>query len=804
MAGIVLALAAVGSAAPGAVELTVQPHDVGLLGNMRPGSWTPIRLTLESRLDRARAVVCQWVLPDADGDQVYAQRTVTLNPGRRQRVWLYGTPPASTRPSEGWLVRVVDEATAGELAQVVVSAPRWLNRLSRAVAVTGALPLGLQAYSQPPDSQWSEHTVTHNETTRLIAGIEPANLPDRWWGLSTLESLVWTPQGGDPAATGVTPQTHDAIRQWVRRGGHLVVVLPAVGQTWTSSPLADLLPPVTMTTLHDALPPDWLGTPANRSELAMQVTALEPQYGGPVATLLRDANRRPLVVAWRAGFGRVTLIGVDLTDPRLARLGLPNGSGLWSAVFGWRGPVLPREFIEQEIAANRMSRPSQRMHVQLDRFLPRGITMHQSATPALVAAIIFFIVYWFAAGPITYALLRDRKRVQHSWSVFAATAALFTMAGWGGAYALRTATPRITHLSVLDIDAADGTARVRSWLSVFVPKHGEIPVRLSDIGDGEPSTANATRDSGTIASPGLDPAQQTNFLDTRRYTLNIAAPGRLTLPIRATAKQLDIQYFGPLTSIANASDTGPTDRWQGPTGEVHVVNGWPAGQLVHYLPGTLRNLRVIYCPGDGVTPWVWQHEKHKHWPAGQALIVTPPRHADRLVRRAARSDDGRVWDAEGYLGRLIAAKTGRGWGGTTPTFSQQQNTGQAQSGSPPGPTNTPAQPAKPLVQVADNEIAQAVEMLSFFNALPEPAFLETDMLKRPANYRRSVGRDLDLTSLTVTPCLILIGYMDSSPLPAPLKVDGKFIGSEGLTVVRWIAPLHDPPRTPRAKRQPNG
>ena len=52
-----------------------------------------------------------------------------------------------------------------------------------------------------------------------------------------------------------------------------------------------------------------------------------------------------------------------------------------------------------------------------------------------------------------------------------------------------------------------------------------------------------------------------------------------------------------------------------------------------------------------------------------------------------------------------------------------------------------------------------------------------------------MGRELDLSPWFVRPCLIVIGYLEPSACPIPIRVDGKPVTSTGTTVVRWIKPL---------------
>ena len=52
-----------------------------------------------------------------------------------------------------------------------------------------------------------------------------------------------------------------------------------------------------------------------------------------------------------------------------------------------------------------------------------------------------------------------------------------------------------------------------------------------------------------------------------------------------------------------------------------------------------------------------------------------------------------------------------------------------------------------------------------------------------------LGRELDLSPWFVRPCLIVIGYLEDSECPIPLRVNGDPVPSDGLTVVRWVYPL---------------
>ncbi|MEL7087173.1 MAG: hypothetical protein AAGL98_01825, partial [Planctomycetota bacterium] len=64
------------------IRIAVQPGYAGLDGLIRPGAWTPIRVSVDNLSADDRDVFVAWEHRDADGDRVVAQRRVTLT---RQR-----------------------------------------------------------------------------------------------------------------------------------------------------------------------------------------------------------------------------------------------------------------------------------------------------------------------------------------------------------------------------------------------------------------------------------------------------------------------------------------------------------------------------------------------------------------------------------------------------------------------------------------------------------------------------------------------------------------------------------------------
>ncbi|MEX0775916.1 MAG: hypothetical protein WD042_09420 [Phycisphaeraceae bacterium] len=777
------------------VTLRIDKPDVGLAGYYRPGTWTPMRVTVENKAASARRAIIEWNYNDSDGDQVQARRLVTLSPQSVQSLWLYGMPSLSQGSNISWSVRAISvgadatvDSQSGEVRdRLRVMSDQRVPDLNHVVGIIGSSSMGLLPY---------QTQLTHHSGTQLIRGLQADRLPDRWYGLSLLDALIWTPEGGDPGSPAIPPATRQAIREWVRRGGHLIIVMPSEGDFWTASPLRDMLP-VTGEQIRriDDLPaaglPLWLGSPNPGSkdtfsprwfDIAAGTAANAREPSTRVAVLLADRQLRPMVIAGQYGFGRVTMIGFDITDAKLLRMGFPLpltmspdpvGATLWATVFGWRGPVLRDEMMQQELADNTIAKLEYRPLISLDRaWLPSAIAMTRAFGPSLGLAILVFLVYWAAAGA-SFFVLRGRGQVRYAWMGFLAVVLVFTAVSWAGALALRPATAQIAHFSILDYDMGSGLVRAQSWLAAFVPKHGRVEVEL------DPAYALAGKDTfNTLASPGVDPhSDQGEFIDPQTYTVDAASPQSVVAPYRSTAKMFAADYLFAPRGIAPSSASEAVSKWPAPVGNVRMSSiGQPVGQITHHFPVPLRDVLVVYSPGDGAPALVMRPRfanaagaQPGEWAPGTPLsLVFDVRGATRLVippmNHVSAKAGERAWD--GHLGRTLKGRPLQG------ILSDQQTA------------------------LGTDTSIQLLEMMTFYSTLPPPDFRETSPGSTAAHYQRSLTRQLDLTHLLALQRIIILGHAedrsdDAGPLPLPLTLDGQEISARGWTFVRLIYPVEE-------------
>lgn len=770
-----LALPGLGAALPVAAQidrvgLSVEPGFVGLSGYVRPGGWVPLRVSIDNPTADDLDLLCRWVVTDEDGDLVAAQRRVAVNAQRTEHAWLYAPVPYGTSPSQTWTVRLVDAPTGRAIASLDVrpAQDRWVRASAGMIAVTSNADLGLNDYAR--------HNTQH-ERLYLARGAAMADLPDRWYGMASLSAIIWTDDtGGDPAGPDTPSAVFAAVREWVLRGGHLVIVMPTVGQSWTQSPLADLLPfaPDGVRRVQGPIPAKLGVRPAEVKAVPMYVF---DTAGHPDSTvLLRNSRDQAVVVAARRGFGTVTVIGLDLTHSVYRDAQLPNGKHrLWNDIFRWTPPVYTTRQVDtlvgKDLERTPRMRPARDLPGrELAQFIPGRIAMQGTVATVLLGAIALLLLYVAAAG-VSFVFARRRGVLHHAWLAFVSVVAVFSVAAWGGAWLAKPTTLSATHLSVMDIDGNAGVAHTRSWLSLFVPRFGSAEVAVAS-----PTVpAMNLRVHNTLSSPGVSATNlETGFLDPQTYTLDADEPDRVDVPLRATTKRFFVDAVSP-DSIRARPATGDGEAWLGPASfEVvepfahNLVAGQLTGKLRHHLPGPLRDVLIVYCPGEGtqhetLRPLVWRYGTEKPggspkpWNPGETLeLAGQPASASFLFTGVAPvPGTKRNWKAQGWLGALMEAQGGVVTGG---------------------------------LGVSTDVIVREMEMLSFFDALPAPDFT-SDSLRAPAALRRSVGRSLDLSAMLNGPRLIILGHLEDAPLPADFTVDGKRPDSAGWLTVRYIYDL---------------
>lgn len=755
---------------PGTVgEVKIEARQFGVGSHVRSGDLFGLHLVLTDSADKPRKVVVSMALPDDDGDTVLAARGVTLNPRLPIEVWLYGRmpPKGATPPAVEISIRdAADSAdieaqalgsrqiAAGRVRPIVVVEPE-----GALMGVVGRRDMGLDAY-ELRDPGGGFKNIGH-EPTRVVRGIEPGMLPDDWRGLAMFDTIVWTE--GDPLKLeGNRPQ---ALREWINRGGHFVVVLPAVGGTWwdDANPLRDLMPDVAVDRVEEVdIAPyrNLLTTPDTEDNLLPKkktiVTTMSPRPEAAAADAISviDGPEGTVVSRRLVGVGMVSVIGLNLADDQLSRAQLVKVESFWHRVLGGRFADPPQD--KNSVATYVQTGGP----VYADDPIGLEISKSAAAGVGVLLALIVFGVYWLVAGPLGWGVLRARNATRHAWVAFAITTAVFTAIAWAGATWIKPKHVKAYHFTILDHVYGQPVQRMRTWAGILLPGYGETTIRAGE------RDADASRHQSltTWTSPTTETGTQ-SFPDARAYAVDVQRPESVTLPMRATMKEMQVDYAG-----------GP--RWRGlrPTIEGQepklVRRGESidlAGTLTHDYPGQLSEIWFI--------------------------VVT--RQLDELAWQEQ-------WEKKNYSPLLARA---HGWK-VTGTWAPGTERSIAQPLTEENLIDARLRDLVPVSNVASAvfaggpDIAQApidYLRLSLLNVLAPPNMEESKAWGSSRMIvRRRATHGFDLGRWFTQPCLIVIGLVDNAPAPTPLFVtDGdseRPIASEGRTLVRWVYPFNpDPP-----------
>ena len=821
--------AAIASAAP---PLSVSLESFGVDGAFRPGDWTGVRLRVGGAT-LPQAVRLEIEVPDADGDIAVATRSTVLTPGQQTSRWLYlRTPPVASTSAIAerlFTVRIfeeIDGARGAELAVARISPasgaaaplPVGLEEgLMGVIAPRAAGGLGLEAYDTLPPGLSTIPAL--NDRVRIATGLDPRDLPDRWEGWWSFSALVWAGDAPSHRPEQLGFDEGRALLEWVERGGTLVVVLPESGDPWLSTGtvrrrhfLSDLLPDsgverhtgVEVATVLPALSksPRWRDERATISIRTFDPTALPPAWtpllllpkSSPNGTTAAPLSGATIAIERRLGVGRLVLFGIDLE--RLRRMGLqegglPQADSVWNRLLGRRGDTLTAgEYARLDGSEPRrlVRRLGEENDLGGGRLVADRIGLSGQAALGVLSAMVLFGAYWLVAGPIGFAVLRSLRRERLAWIVFLLVAAGFTLVAWWGSGFLRQSRTRVIHVSVLDAIATEGPdasvgapamLRIESWFSAALPGYGRT--RLALAGDG------TRRDllSSWSPPPGEDRGR---FPDTARYDLPIDSPQALAIPSRATAATFHLAWLG-----------APSSEWQGwprslPGHPVELVTDPEAadptlllrGRLRHDLPQALADVRVIH-----VTPYATPLPRFA--PGPLPIVEEPgemPLHGRFVI--LPEWPAGETLDLERVLYPRGPAPA-RERGPESLSFQVRARYYDPLAGR--GGTLAPRQ-----VALAREDPIRAFDMLGLYSMLPPPPYLQNPPpVVDPLRIRRMLGHRMDLGAWFTRPCLIVIGYLPGSALPAPLSIDGAVPPSEGLTMVRWVLPL---PALPAAAAPP--
>ena len=821
-------------------EITFETFGIG--NAYRPGGPIAARVRLTSDLDEPAPGLLEWEIPNPDGDRQINQRTIEI-PGRgaSTTTWLIGDLPSRIDPlavsADPWMVRLFEYRDGRRIREIAsarlapsVCAARPIEQGAGMAVVIGPNEAGLSGYGQIPGR---DDRPGLNEYLDVVPNVEPPDLPDSWPGYQQADLIVWTANESrfQPGTLGTRLVIEGALRGWLERGGHLVIVLPRSGDPWrlekgdgvlndllegiapitvTDYPLQQALPalasapglrdPERTITLHhfdpDRLPPVWRPlagfrpTPPPFDPNSVQI----PEDAPPaIAEQMIETARgmvppaAPVIHAIRRDVGQGTLdvVGIDPSDPDIRiqqPQGLPATWVFWNPILGRRTFTAPASVVDALASKRELVTSIGTTALGNGRLISRQIAQQGSAQSGLLLALALFGGYWLLAGPLGFAILGRLGRRRQAWLAFTGTSVLAAVLGWFvGEFAVVVESP-VRHLTVLRHRYADESAAADTpfdlatcWFSARLDGYGTVDVRVGDPLSGDAATGGLDLLRHYSPPPnGFD----SGFVDSARYEVDSRRRHEIAAPARATSAEFVTNWRGRPMATGDAwrstISVAPDDPVSLTMIDRDLVE--VTGTLVNGTGLELTDILVVLVAPLRLAPLPLDDSGLPGIRGSRERVTTQPPNLGGMVAVAIDSwSPGTPLPLGGQGGCFGSIRRVPQFGRNSLGY-ELDNRFQSLEGS-----------LDPLTAGGNVDPIVELQALSLYHGLEPPPIVQTsDAARRGSRKIRLLGRDLDLSRHLSEPGIIVLAVANEAPCPVPIQLDGEPIASEGTVLLQWI------------------
>lgn len=580
---------------PPGPKVSIESVTVGVGQVTRPGTWTQLQVEFGANagyVDEPIDCHVEVVAVDSAGNPAtFPSAEITLHPAQQQLVSLYflpgrldGTVTINVVETGGNIIaskRLISAEAHTDTADFAIvrhSVPIW--------AVVGTIGNSEKGKSNQQTLQkaWADRGV-------YVAQLDSAEeLPDQWRGLSSVSTVILSGKFDLPAEQSA------ALRQWVLNGGHAIVIAGTRIDELKSSPIADWVlqdREVTSTSLFDLSGLEAYAKSSFRIPIAGRIkgSTISVQDGIDVVKGIEG----PLLTRSAHGFGRVTILGVDVDRPPLFR---------WRALDGFMAAVadLPVEEKVDEQIGQRISHSGiTELATQFQVGLESIPGVEDRSTLTVLGLVLLFLLI---IGPLDYFLVhRLLKKPGLTWLTFPSivvAAGLIASAVAGGSNGTEI---RSRMCAITDMDMGSGFARQSVWSSIYSPKHRRYQVQINHdpqvlSGDSPPASSEGEASASPMSSAGRlkwVASPESNYggmyrssglsLGSAGYTFFEGATGIENLPIPAASDRI-------LTSSATftvSRDLFDLNLKQSSTGHLSRES-----TFTHHLPAAIDDWLLVY------------------------------------------------------------------------------------------------------------------------------------------------------------------------------------------------------------------
>lgn len=592
--------------------------------------WAPVYLTLE--LQGAVPGHAQVRIETTDDDDLRTTLTVPLGHFSDR------TPGAIVRPEELPnipYVRPGDQSNGTMTVTVLdaegypLSAPftqRYLHGRHRSTYVVATLGSALPGFDLPNPNARADQLEA--QRTQLRGGrVETAvltdihQLPDRAIGYDSVDLVV--------LATGSTPEAfltalfhspeaeprRAALREWVRRGGKLLITVGTNAQVLSQFPAFRELMPLPFAAEESSrtvadLTINWQAPGGLQKSVSLRgkpgtqyPIARFNAHGHGSRVLLRhaplvndtDQTEHPLVVQAPYGLGRITMAALDLDRSPFLDLPPDQKASFW-------------DWLIREADAERAS-------VNPDPSVsPTGSAFHAHGEDGFATALkdyvddfqevpvisfgwvaVLIALYTLLIGPVEYLFLKKIVgRLELTWITFPFIVISVSAAAYFTAYAIKGDELRINKVDLVDVDPASGRVYGRTWFTIFSPRIDSYTIGVTPRPEWVGSPAHTPQPPTHVDWLAGGRTRGGNIV-SRGYTYHTDVPNQqfadclMDVPIQVwSTKAFQADWSTELSATTPLAES----QLYHPPGDPNALTG----RIVSHLPlGTLRDPHLVYA-----------------------------------------------------------------------------------------------------------------------------------------------------------------------------------------------------------------
>ena len=550
--------------------------------------WTPVYVQLEVMREEKRSLAI--VVETSDPDDLGAAYAVPLQnlsdrlPGTKIEPTELSYLPYIRTNGRSELTVSVREIGKGNPAEWrSVSEPLRSNYIrSRDTSHYVVLSLGtnLAGFTLPKEEVDDANPGTTRKGLRggrieTAAITDVAMMPDQWFGYDSADLVVLTTGAADvnnfltPLFTSPTHRHRlEALFEWVRRGGRLVVSVGSNVAIVKEYPLLqELLPveirrdnpsePVKELTIEWALP----GTNKRLLPLATKQGTMFPLcnftpkpdrgFRQMIPPSDDESGTKRAMVQGAYGMGRVTLVGFDLD--RSPFTDYAGRADFWDLLLREAGS--PRASLGSGIKTNinyntrydSEDEFANRLRSHIDTFA--GVPVISFGWVAL-----FIVMYTLLIGPIEYFILKKVfKRLELTWITFPIIVLTVSTIAYFTAYALKGSDLKVNKIDLIDIDASTNRVYGRTWFTIFSPRREDYRIGIEPSDGWVNKTSEQPGAGALIDWVGGARSGKSSFF-RRSYYYQIDTPGNANrLPFGDGIVDVPIQVWSTKAFAADWS-----------------------------------------------------------------------------------------------------------------------------------------------------------------------------------------------------------------------------------------------------------